>query len=587
MKKFDFFSISSQQEFQPGDQIELRDFTKVTAHWGYDQAPCQWQMQPYRLLDGTQGNMIYTDYVSEDDSTLPPEISIPLPLKGRYRIWLSMPVLHKPPYYNSMAGMDVALDGEDYINMGPEYGARRGRYLVEQEREIWCLFQTAWLDGRTLKLRVLFNGHLSQPLGRVRAFLSAIRFERVPDVDPPETDTVKPVIVINDGFSHYWEGAKPGNGIDTRLPQFCKNTDTTIIMLQSPCTGITAWKSDVTSYIGEGFTEEDRKGKRSGDLRTIDYVQWAIDNGQEGIRLMPKKCVECGIQFHFSIRANLFMTDESGGKFGSGIEKLFNGRFWHEHPELINRKGGAYSNEIGKKLNFALKEARDYYLDLYREVLDRYEYIDGVNLDLTRWPPVLDVERHDFTVLPTFLKEIRAMLDEYEKKLGKKLAFSINLVEGYHARMSFEEQKIDFEAVLKTGTLDFICVQAWDVAKYSALAHQYHVPYYAIRDGDSVYYPNGSADDPLWVLADGGQQDDPVPGEELEEQPPIKNCFTPHELYLDFARKYRQGADGACIVNRFMCSGCIRRIGHVEEVCRRAEDQTIYGQEYGSYLFRG
>lgn len=587
MKSYNYFEIGKTVP-QNGDIIELRDFAKVTEQWSYEKKLSKWQLQPYRLIDGTIGNMIATDFVSQNDGDLPPQIDIPLNLEGIYKIYLSMPVLEKAPFYNSMIGIDISLNDDDFINMGPEYGSRRGRYLVEKEREIWCYFKTARLDFNSiLKLRVLFNSHLSQPLGRVRSIISAIRFEKADELYKND-ENAKPVIIVCDGFSHYWEGAKPGNGIDTRLPQSCVDSDTKIIMLQSPSTGITAWKSRVTSYIGEDLTDKDRKGKRSGDLRTIDYVKWAIDNKQEGMRIMPSKCLKSGIAFHFSIRANLFMTQDTCGKFANGgIEKLFNGRFWHEHQELLNKKGGLLEDEIGKKLNFALKESRQFIINLYKEVLDEFDYIDGINLDLTRWPPVLDIERHDFEVLPTFLREIREMLDDYEIKLNKKLEFSINIVEGYHAKLSFEEQKIDYEKILQTKTLDFICVQAWDVKKYSSLARSYQIPYFAIRDGDSIYYKNGSSDDPLWVLSNGEMQDDPIPGEEHIEQPPIKNCFTPQELYMDFAKKYQEGADGACIVNRFMDSGCIRNIGHVDEVIENAKSGKIYGQEYGQYIFRG
>jgi hypothetical protein len=154
-------------------------------------------------------------------------------------------------------------------------------------------------------------------------------------------------------------------------------------------------------------------------------------------------------------------------------------------------------------------------------------------------------------------------------------------VEGYHAGMSLIEQKIDLEAWLAVGVLDFVCVQAWEQAKYLALARKYHTPYYAIQDQDSFKTPGGYRDDPEWLQEDRPDED-PLPGEELEEEPHLNNYLDPTEYDQGFLDRYRLGVDGVVLVNGG--GNFARRLGHLEEIAQRARSGQLWGQEIGPGL---
>lgn len=581
-----------QPPLHPGDQLEIRDFSP------YVQEPSSpssfaadtWQLRDYTLLDGTPGRMLAVNALTRDTSQfsshgMPPVIEIPLNLDGLYSIYLGMPLLDwKPILPGAPCGVDAALDGEPFINVGPEYGVRHGRILEETNREILMFFKNARLTHRTLRIRVPFGTFNSLPLGHVRAALSCIRLVRLEDSTPlharsqvsyPDTEDKKPLIIVCDGFSHYFSYANIGECMDLRLPACYADSDVKIMMTQ--IAGPTLWKSQVTSYMGEGFTEEDLVGKRAGDIRAIRYIQWSIENQQESLRQQAKACHDVGMEFHFSIRANLFFHSDSS-KFGENVEKYMNGRWWQENPDARRDTGCTW------KLDYAKEKTRHYFASLFQEALDKFP-IDGINFDFTRWPPILDPEKDDETLLLTIAREIRSLVDAQREKTGRPIQFSMTFVDGYHAGKSLEEQKINFEALMRERLLDFVMVEAWDMKKYCDLAHRYKTPIYAVQDGESIYYPGGFRQDPLWKLPDGRQQDDPAAGEELLAQPDIRSCLTPGELNIALDRFYTAGADGAAFINRFMGDLTIRDSGCAARVKARAASGEIYGQLKGSYIF--
>lgn len=587
-----------ESDLPVGGVLEIRDFTPFlkmeqicddSDSWGEDG---KWSLKDYRLLDGTAGRMLAVNYKTGDcdafdGRNMPPEFEIRLPLKGKYAIYIGVPLLDWRPVLagtGAAGGVDIALDGETFINVAPEYGIRRGKILEETGREIYCYFESASMEGRNIHIRVPFGTFHSLPLGLVRASLSCLRLERLPEDCNVESyrpgteetgEQPRPLIMVCDGFSHYFEFGKPGECMDLRLPQAYKNSDVKIFMTQ--VSGPALWKSDVTSYFGEGITEEEYKGKRSGDRRMGTYVDWSVKNHQEALRLQTEQCHAQGAEMHFSIRANLFFVSENGD-YMSSPERFMNGRWWMENPDARRKTKNKH------KLDYNNPKTRLYYLSLFLEAMKQFD-IDGINFDFTRWPPILDIEKDDVELFFTVVREVRQMVDSFNEKNGRHLKFSMTFVDGFHANCSLEEQLIDFEALMEEKLLDFVCVQAWDIKKYSKIAHRYGIPFFAVQDGDSIYYRRGWREDPLWVLPNGVRQDDPCAGEEFLDQPDIRSCLTPLEMGMAFNKYYDEGADGVFIVNHFLGDLTFRDGGHPGRVRERVQKQEIYGQQKGQYLF--
>ena len=569
------------QKVEPavGDRVEIRRFSKWVPldQQGDKGSIGKWELAPYQLLDGTEGEMLAVNYKVElhsGEDSMPPVITLDPKLAGIYAIYCLMPALDwKPVLGEGIEGVDIALDGERFYSVSPKIGFRKGRRLCETNREFCVLFRYARMDRRKIQIRVPFGVPSVQCAGLVRACLSALRFVRV-DAMPVRKPSTKKVMVVCDGFSHYYTAGLPGEDLDLRLVDMYRDSDVNMLMLQTSNTGLSLWKSDVTSYLGEGMSREDLEGKRVGDIRASNYLRWAVESGRDPIRIQSEACLKNQMEFHLSIRANLFFQDPN--PFMKDCEPFLNGRWWVENPD-VRLPGGV-------KLDYEKKKARDFILALFSEALERYT-LDGINLDMTRWPPIFDPKRHSPELVLTVARELRELVDRHNQRTNSRVKLSMLFVEGYHAGMTLEEQGIDFERLMEQRLLDFVCVEAWDIRHFVDIAHRYATPCLAIQDGESVYYPGGFRADPLWKTADGEVQNDPRAGEEFLEQPPINSSPAAWELNIAVDRAYRAEADGMAFVNYFI--GCLplRGAGQEDAIRQGLSRREVFGQEEGDYLF--
>lgn len=576
-----------------GDVLLIRDMGTIVPKGicVADIVDGKWGLRRYQLSDGQSGRllMVNAQVPAQQLQHLPEEFNIRLDLPGWYALWIGVPLLElKPTLVSVFGGVDLALDTDPaFVSAGPERGTRLGKIMGPVNVEVMCYWKCAKLDGRSLRVRIPYGTFLSLPWGMVRASVSCLRLVRLSErqVEAYEGDTVNPrtkrVIIVNDGFSPYWMAGQPWKGIDVRFPQQYRKSDVKMYFLQTPSTGVASWPSKVTDLIGQDVTEQQWKLLRLGDRRAYEYFRWAVKNHQEGFRVAGTLCRKSGVQFHASLRLNLYFknvwvkgADNKG--VGEAIEEYFNGPFWWKHPEL-RRPGSVH-------LDYAQPKVREFILAILMELATNYD-VDGLSLDFTRWPPIVDPARDPFSLLTEFIVEVRRRLDGVASRKNRKLALSAMVVDGYHARrnghlMSLKDQKIDLEAWLASRTLDFICVEAWDHSRHLALAKRYHTPYYAIQDQESIRVPGGSRDDPEWRVA-GQPAHDPVPGEELESQPPVNATLDPTEYDQAFLPRYRMGIDGACIVNGDLSADFPRRLGHIQEMAERVKTGERWGQKIG------
>ncbi|MCX7669548.1 MAG: hypothetical protein N2439_05695 [Anaerolineae bacterium] len=558
-----------------GDTILLRDLAALvpTSTWTCTPQRGRWWARPYVLADGQAGRLLMVNASAGADglAAIPPELTISLDLPGWYAIWIGVPRLDlRPVLTQALDGVDVALDGDPaFVHVFPERGTRHGRPLGPMPAEVMCYWTCAPLDRRTLRLRVPYGTFCAHPWGLVRASLSALRLVRLSEAQiaayqRDATDpTHKRVLIFHDGYSPYFQAGIPGGDIDARFPQTFRGSDVRAIILQAPATGVANWPSRVTELVGAGVRADRWPLLRRGDRRACDYLHWACANGREGMRVMADGCHAAGMEFHAGLRMNLFFTN---GPLGQAVEEFFNGPRWREHPEW--RKPGS------AQWDYAQAGPRRYVVDLLTELAANYD-LDGINLDFTRWPPVADPERHDNPVLTGFVKEIRLALERVARARRRPLALSASVVDGYHAFTDLAGQRIDLATWLADGLLDFVCVQAWDIVPYVALARRHGVPIYAIMDQESVDEPRGKRFDPAWQQPTR-RDEDPLPGEELEEAPHVNSTLDPTEYDRGARRYYCAGADGIALVNAYGAYG--RRLGHIEEIARRTTEGRIFGQ---------
>jgi hypothetical protein len=580
-RRFDSLAVARQADVQPGDTILIRDLAQLAPAEIYaEQATLgKWHLRPYQLGDGQNGQLLEVNTITREnpESGVPPAFEVNLDLPGWYAIWIGVPRIDYSPRmgFPAMGGVDLALEGDPApVHIGAERGTRKSRIIGPDDVEIMCYWKCAQLDRQKLRIHVPYGTFFSLPWGLTRASMSALQLVKLSDAQVADYQrdisdpATKRVIEVNDGFSHYWFAAKSGdpeNLIDARLVQQYRDGDVGKIIFQSPGTGATNWPSEVASLLGDGVTEEVWSKLRMGDRRTYNYLKWVGDNGYEGMRVIGDLCRQAGIEFHASLRMNLFFAEE--GIYGP-VSKMINGRFWHEHPEM--------RNPDSPQLDYAQPEVRHFILATFKEIVKKYQP-HGINLDFTRWPPVADPARHSCKVLTSFIHETRQMLDEVGQKKGQRISLSALVVDGYHAHATLADQKIDLEAWLSSGDLDFIGVQAWEHAPYLILAKHYGVPYYALQDNGSI---RTDGVDPEWVQEDRPDED-PLPGEEFEEHPHLNSSLDPTEYDEVALRYYQMGADGFSLINNFVGMHSTNRLGHVEEMSQRVKTGAIWGQVVG------
>lgn len=577
-KKLCFSSALNAETVSVGDVIELRDFSPYLPKTPTP-GSVPWKTVNYRLLDSTPGKMLsvehrmpYTadtpyDTIDFSAESMPDVIEIPVMLSGTYRISAGFPVLGEP------CGVDLALNGEGFMAVVPEYGGRYGRMIgLERGREYFVFWQNAVLDGAVIRIRIPWGTYSASDLN-VCASLSSLRFERLEDgasLAPVSDEGDKAFIMVEDGFSAYAVYGIPGEPFDLRLNNAYKGSDVRIFMSQ--VMGPLLWKSDVNTYLGEEVTPDQYSGKRIADVRAIKYVRDSVEQQYEVFRVQAKACHAAGAEMHFSIRANLYFSPST--KYMSGNDYM-NGRFWHAHPE--------YRLPDSLQLDYGIREVREYYLSVYRDVLQKFD-VDGINLDLTRWPRCLDARYHSPALLIDFCRELRALADALGKERGRHIQVSLLMVEYYHSYCTLADQAIDFEGLCASGTLDFICLETNEMERYAPIAHRYGVKVHGIVDTGSPYY-NNVQNDPLWALPDGSVTDDPCAGEEFRQPSTVETKPAPFEQVRLMDAYYEMGADGIAKVNAFMGSLYFRDCGHRDAVRCHAKEGSVFGQTEGDYIF--
>jgi hypothetical protein len=577
-------SIAEARGAQAGDVVLVRDMARLAPAnaWSSEFKRGRWRLQPYQLADGQAGKLLMVnDWAKfEGPRAVPPEFEVKLNLPGWYAIWIGVPRLDLRPCAGiPLDGVDVALDEDPgFTPVVAERGVRRTRLMGPMNVEIMCFWKCAKLDGKTFRVRVPTGTFNSGPWGLVRGNISSLRLVKLNEaqVTAYQKDIANPatkrVIVVHDGNSDLLGYGEPGCGVEERLVTAYRDSDVKILIYQAITNGATTWPSKVTSLIGDDMTEDLWKLRRMMDRRGTQYIRWSVKNGREPIKVVSQLCRKVGVQCHAGMRMNqLFPTGHATPNAeGMGVGEWLNGKWWREHPEV--RKPGK------PDLDYAFPAARRYMVDLLTELATNYD-LDGICLDFTRWAPIADPKRHDVTLLTNFIKEIRQALDGVSRAKGTKLALSAQVADGLHWP-SLEEQKVDLEGWLATGALDFICVEAWEQAKYVALAKRYRIPYYSIQDNESfnIRTEMDLKNDPDWYQP---PLKDPWASLELQEQPYIENTLDPTEYDRGFLGRYQVGADGVCLVNNMWGWRSTGRLGHIEEMQRRVKTGEVWGQEVG------
>ena len=147
------------------------------------------------------------------------------------------------------------------------------------------------------------------------------------------------------------------------------------------------YPSKIAELVGEGMTPAQLAAVRTGDRVVISKLAQLRDEGTDTLATIAEGCRAAGLRCFASIRMNPVYPVIADGWEGESMARMFNSRFWWEHPELrvIKRTGTPHL-----ALSYAFPQVRERVLAIVREVLERD--IDGIDLDFLRHPPFVGHE---------------------------------------------------------------------------------------------------------------------------------------------------------------------------------------------------
>lgn len=130
--------------------------------------------------------------------------------------------------------------------------------------------------------------------------------------------------------------------------------------------------------------------------------------------------------------------------------------FWYNHPEYwINDNSPGWN--APRALDFAHPEVRRHKLDIISEQLEKYDMIDGFDLDFMRFIVYfkLGEGRKNASLMTQLVRDIRSKVDEVSTKRGKKILLSVRVPPTIEACL---EKGLDIQEWIRLGLIDFVSI---------------------------------------------------------------------------------------------------------------------------------
>ena len=167
--------------------------------------------------------------------------------------------------------------------------------------------------------------------------------------------------------------------------------------------------------------------------------------------------------------------------------------FWYKHPEFwLNDATPGWN--APRALDFEHREVRDHKLAIISEQLDKYDMIDGFDLDFMRFIVYFKTGegRKNAPLMTQLVKDIRAKVNEVSAKRGRKILLSARVPPTVNACL---DKGLDIQEWIRMGLIDFVTIgihwlgdPSLPVAKFRSDLGKIDIPLYASID-DGGYRP--------------------------------------------------------------------------------------------------
>lgn len=248
------------------------------------------------------------------------------------------------------------------------------------------------------------------------------------------------VIYNNDGFTEFfgqdgWDKARL-----LQLVERYEGTDTEFMELAAFVSGAVNFPSACATFWRRGEVPSDQWLRKNEEM-AINLWNDLEDLGLPIYPTLVARGREIGVPVWGSLRMSAY--------YGIREEKRmqpFNGKLWHEHPEMrIRERSGGY----GTQMSFAWPQVREQRIGVLAEMAQTG--CEGVMMDFCRYPEVLGYDEPlvesfraqygvDPTTLPAddprwvkhrcelmngFFRDVRARIDEVGRAQGRKIRISV------------------------------------------------------------------------------------------------------------------------------------------------------------------
>jgi hypothetical protein len=130
--------------------------------------------------------------------------------------------------------------------------------------------------------------------------------------------------------------------------------------------------------------------------------------------------------------------------------------FWYNHPEYWTNDSTPGWN-ASRALDFAHKEVRDRKLGIISEQLNKYDMIDGLDLDFMRFIVYFkkDEARKNAPLMTQLLKDVRAKVDDISATRGKKILLSVRVPPTVEDCLN---KGLNIKEWIRLGLIDFVSI---------------------------------------------------------------------------------------------------------------------------------
>jgi hypothetical protein len=227
-------------------------------------------------------------------------------------------------------------------------------------------------------------------------------------------ETGKPILVINEDNSHFFGSRTAEQMNRTGLHQFVDQYADSEVTHLFLCPN--AMRANFASKVRDSIWAP--RGDKAAPGRWPANAKLLHDKGLDAYAVWIARCREKGISPWLSMRMNDVHNVPD-------VSNYMHATFWREHPEfwrVPNNKGGAWTD---RALNYAHREVREYEMAFLKELLERYDP-DGIELDWMRFGRHLTPgkEREEGHILTEFMRQARALTEEWSKKRGHPIALA-------------------------------------------------------------------------------------------------------------------------------------------------------------------